>query len=472
MVVETSGIWIGRAAALLSVLVLCSCGGGGGATISTVTTTTTTTTSTVAIGVNTAALSRLFKKRGPFAEGTMYECLADALAQGIPYQQALEICETKLLEAGLEEFGEEPFNPLADLPDREKVFDGSKVTGACGTPDAGISGNSTVYTDDKGRDWGTYSWGSGEGMRGLTQAESKAAKEAAIEASLNADAVLYAIERTNKATFEKMQTTNVSNAQALVNALHHLLNAAREAAAKAIVAATKDPNSTTQPTPSTTTTTSTTEPTTTTSPTTTTNPTPTTTPETTPSTTSNPQRGNESSECEEALQQAREFLYECNRTGWKSSECQQLEARMNRCPDPTQILVDPDQGYTCGLTADPLAVASAWKAKCEELKRGVDGTNPCEQPQIDPSFRKVIGNGGFDPCTDPAARVDPESGACAGTLVLPKLGEVDIQQLAVYGLHKFGGPIIVIPKDPRPEGGWSPGPEPRPSPPASTVPNP
>jgi hypothetical protein len=424
-------------------------------------------------GSKTRALTRLFAKGGIFVEDSMYACLADALAQGIPYMQALELCETKLLESGLEEFGEKPFDALADLPDREKVFDGSKITASCSTADPGISGNSNVFEHSDGRVWGSYSWGSGEGMKGLSEAESRAAKATAVEEAKAAEAVSVAVELARKKLFEELGKKNAgSGSQALVNAIYQLSAAAQEAENEKVKKAQSDPNAKppTTPTPTTTTTTTETTPTTQPSPTTT----PTTTPQPPPTTTetTSPQRGNNSSECEEALQQAREFLYECNRTGWKSSECQQLKARMYRCPNPTQILVDPEQGYTCGDTPDPLALASAWKERCEQLKRGVDGTNPCEQPRIDGSFRKVSGNGGFDPCTDPAARVDPESGACAGTLVLPNLGEVDIQAIAVYGLHKFGGPVFVIPKDPRPEGGWSPGPEPRPPRPERTGPEP
>jgi hypothetical protein len=64
------------------------------------------------------------------------------------------------------------------------------------------------------------------------------------------------------------------------------------------------------------------------------------------------------------LQAAREFLYECHRTECKSYECQQLQAKMSHCPDPALILVDPEQGYTCGLNPD---------AETLEARRGLGG---------------------------------------------------------------------------------------------------
>jgi hypothetical protein len=78
------------------------------------------------------------------------------------------------------------------------------------------------------------------------------------------------------------------------------------------------------------------------------------------------------------------------------------------------------------------------------------------------SFR-TLGKAPFDPCTDPAAYVDPERGACAGTLVLPNT-DPDINKVAVYGLRHFGGPTIVIARDPNPPGGTR-GPDPKPGPP-------
>ena len=67
------------------------------------------------------------------------------------------------------------------------------------------------------------------------------------------------------------------------------------------------------------------------------------------------------SACEAGLQRARELLRECNRTGWRLAACQSLAARMNRCPDPSYIYVDPDSGYACGQKPDEAAVLDAWR---------------------------------------------------------------------------------------------------------------
>jgi hypothetical protein len=168
----------------------------------------------------------------------------------------------------------------------------------------------------------------------------------------------------------------------------------------------------------------------------------------------------EPSACEQALQGAREILSECNRNGWKSSQCQQLQAKMYGCPDPTQIFVDPDAGYVCGGKVDAKtkeALKKAWIARCEELKRGVGPeANPCEPPVIDESGRHFKGRIG-DVCNDPHAYILPQSEECVATFVMPTHG-TDLQKLLVFGINKFGGSIWVLPPRPNPEPGGGPTP--------------
>ncbi len=169
------------------------------------------------------------------------------------------------------------------------------------------------------------------------------------------------------------------------------------------------------------------------------------------------------SACEQALQEAREFLYECHRTEWQSYECQQLLAKMNNCPDPALILVDPDQGYACGSKSDAEtleALKNAWVERCETRKRfDPSGQNPCRPPQFDESLR--TGNGPMgDICNDPAAYIDPDNNDCIATFEVRPFGEVNLQQIAVWGLNKLGGPIVVFP--PRGNDTPSPGPDPKP----------
>ena len=206
------------------IALVAACGGGSGGTATIVT--QTTPQPPPAPGPLTKKLKVLFETRGPFAEDSMYACLADALAQGIPYVQALELCETKLLETALEEFGEAPFDPIGSQPGMRtrRPFDPAKVTAACSSGDPGIAadGGSRVYEDPQGRQWGSYSWGSGEGKKGLSEGDSRAAKEAAVAEALAADAVLDAVEAARRAVFEQIANKKVPNAQTLTNAVYHL----------------------------------------------------------------------------------------------------------------------------------------------------------------------------------------------------------------------------------------------------------
>jgi hypothetical protein len=168
----------------------------------------------------------------------------------------------------------------------------------------------------------------------------------------------------------------------------------------------------------------------------------------------------EPSPCEQALQEAREILYECNRNGWKSSGCQQLQAKLHGCPDPTQIFVDPDAGYVCGGKLDAKtkqALKDAWVARCEELKDTVGPeANPCQPPVIDEAGRYIKGNVP-DVCKpDPHTHIAPGSEACIVEFEVHPFGEVNIQKIAVFALNHFGGPIFVPP----PKGGPTPGPHP------------
>ena len=138
---------------------------------------------------------------------------------------------------------------------------------------------------------------------------------------------------------------------------------------------------------------------------------------------------------------------------------------MSGCPDPALILVDPEQGYTCGQkpTREQLeALKNAWVARCEQLKRfDPSGPSPCEPPTFDESQRYGYGKIG-DVCNDPAAYVDPDNNDCVATFEIQAFGEINLQQIAVWGLNKLGGPIFVLPPrgsdltTPKPPG---PGPE-------------
>ncbi len=398
------------------------------------------------------ALEKIIIQKGPAINDAMYGCLANALVQGIPYLAALQGCETKLLGEQASGGGA-PSGPTGTSTGGGKMFDPTSVKAACfsGDPtkssDAPPGGGSDVFSSH-GKDWGTYSWGSGTGFNGLTYAQSAQAKADAVR---QAELLRQAADLADDAYHKVLDVTGshyVPGAQQLVNTA---AKAAIEAAAKANAAAQnaeQDPNkSATPPTP----------------------PTPTKPPKpkptgsdggTQPGGQTPKQQGSEDSPCEQVLQAAREFVYECNRNGWKSYECQQLKARMEGCPDPALILVDPDQGYACGSRADPVAVANAYRERCQQLTQGVDGQDPCAPKVV--TDGRFISDAAFDVCRSPFALIDPESNACATPLKVRDLGG-GIEDVILFGLNHLGGPIFVLPANPRPSG-WNPKPEPRPGP--------
>lgn len=161
---------------------------------------------------------------------------------------------------------------------------------------------------------------------------------------------------------------------------------------------------------------------------------------------SNSRTVGDSSVCEEVMQTAREMLRECNRNGWKSSGCQVLHARMHGCPNPTQILIDPDAGYVCAAEIDPKAVADAAQMRCEQLTTpGPDGGTPCVPPKVSENGGYIDGEESGDVCADPRAYVDPESGICVRQMELHPFGQPDINGIIQICLGKFGGPVINIP---------------------------
>ncbi len=170
------------------------------------------------------------------------------------------------------------------------------------------------------------------------------------------------------------------------------------------------------------------------------------------------------SACETALQGARETLRECNRNGWKSATCQQINAQMNGCADPTLAYIDPDAGYVCGEKVDPQRVVDAAKARCRELTRpGPDGRDPCEHLNLDEAGWGQ-GRGGYDVCNDPRAYVDPDGAGCMVEVEIGKtFGEIDIHQVIIIAMDRLGGPLVIIPNNNPPPPGPV-GPDPRPGP--------
>jgi hypothetical protein len=173
--------------------------------------------------------------------------------------------------------------------------------------------------------------------------------------------------------------------------------------------------------------------------------------------------------CRDVMDSVRQTIAECNRTGWKHATCQSIIANVYRCPDPSQILVDPDQGYTCGAQPDPGAVIEAYNKLCARVVRTVEGGGAIcgggvEAPEgTTPSGHLPIYGPGSDTkrlCSDPRAMVDPEGELCAITFRDMDFGQPGVEEVMVVWGDKLGGGFFVpLPPKPLPiPGGPRPGP--------------
>jgi hypothetical protein len=367
------------------------------------------------------SVSQELQKTGKFAEDTFYACLMNGLAQSLPLAQVSDDCATQLVGPD----GKSPGGTVS-FPGGRPVFDPAQLTGACGSSNPELGQSSGAGTSD----YGGYTFGGDKNhYYQYSQEESLQLKKEAIRdfeiENQHFKELEMAADQAKSELDAAKQTGDAAAIAAAERKAQEANDAAKAQAAKAEAASKKaqaDPN---QRPPS--------------------------TAETAPD-----------SVCTEALAAARETLRECNRNGWKSAACQRLAARMNHCPDPTQIYVDPDAGYSCGAALDAEGVKDAWVKKCEStVKPGPGGDNPCKPPKVYGNGRYVQGNSD-NVCNDPRAMVDPDSGVCIGTLEVKKpFGQPGIQELIVLALDKIGGPIVVLPQGPKPP---HPGPEPRPGP--------
>lgn len=364
----------------------------------------------------------ILAKGGKFADNSFYACLVDGLMQGLPSDQVSELCATQLVEDDGKGFG----GPMGNLGN-EDMFDPGKITAACSSGDPTHSQSSGYgYMGNHGE----YSWGGdSRHFYQYSKEESEKLKNEAIAKADAEDQLFRELEaKADQAQKDLEDAKKTGDQNAIQQAEKKLKEATEKAinqAAKAEQAnkdATADPN---RKPPSV-------------------------------------ARGAEDSPCTQALDAARELLRECNRTGWKDFRCQQLNARMHGCPDPALILVDPEQGYSCGTSPDPEAVKDAWVKQCEQrVKYGPDGSNPCEPPKLEDLGRTGTGKVG-DVCNDPKAYINPDNNDCMATLQVDTFGRVNVQEIIVYGLNKIGGPIFVLPsRNPPPP---QPGPQPRPGP--------
>jgi hypothetical protein len=376
---------------------------------------------------------------GIFAEDTFYACLLNGYMQGLPMKTIQDQCATKLEKVGEQGFG----GPFGDIgPANEKFFDPAKVTASCNTGDTrrgqGRSSGKEDYSSG-GINYGEFTWGRNvrtEDHRGVgvgagkTYEESLAAKEAAVkEFDKKLAEFRAAYEKYNKAKGAREEAEKTGDPDKIKAAKEaeakakQELDQKTEEASKAQEKAEEDPNN------------------------------------------GGITRGTaEPSECESALQAAREILWECNRTGWKSIECRQLQAKISRgqCQDPALIYVDPEQGYSCNLKIDGEAVKNAWVARCEERKRFGPDANPCVPPTVDRNGHYLHDSQPTGCTPAPDTYIEPGSDMCVVAIEVKQFGEPDAHKLLVWGLNRLGGPVVVLPaKDPTPP---RPGPEPRPGP--------
>ena len=357
-------------------------------------------------------------KVGKFAEDSFYSCLLNGYTQGLSPAQARDECATQLLADDQKGFG----GSIGDIQaGKASFFDPSKITAACNSGDP-TRGQSSGQRNTPG--WGTNTWGrnaemssgSGTVSKGLTKEQSEKLKVEAIEAAKTEWKEYNKIAMEELAAEKALEAAKKTGDQQQIQKAQKDLDDAKKATADQVKKAldtsekaTKDPNAG-----------------------------------------GTVRTAGEPSACDQALEGARELLRECHRTQWKDFRCQQLQARMSGCPDPVLILVDPDQGYSCGAKVNPEAVKDAWVAKCEQrVKFGPDGPNPCKPPVIDGAGRFGQGKMG-DICGNPYAQTDPDRDECLTVTIGKEFGAIDIQELLVVFLNKFGGPIVVIPKDPCP----------------------
>jgi hypothetical protein len=379
---------------------------------------------------------------GPIAQSSMLACVYDALRQGVPMNQAIKLCETQLLDDAGKGFGHdvpEGFGGRVDAFDPSTIVDGCAQTdirySQVPSPPSPLIPYSNVdpttrktYYGVEVEDYGYYTYG-GEGSgkkfnadgtpwtdgqpyvyRGLTQDQVEQEKRELVELAETAKRAMEEAEKIFQA-----DPTNKEKEAARDKKTLEYLDASKKA--------TKDPNFI-------------------------------------PFGQSQP--GPQDSICQQTLASARELLRECNRNGWKSTACQRLHAKMNGCPDPTLILVDPEAGYTCGVVVEPRLVIEAWRARCEQVTTpGPDGGTPCTLS--DPSANGLIfRNRTWDLCNNPIAYVDLEGSACFDQTATDSFGQPNVKSIVTFGFKKFGGPIFVVPSNTPPP--RTKGPDPRPGP--------
>jgi len=248
-----------------------------------------------------------FAKGSPFAEDSMYACLLDAYHQGLSVNQALRTCQFTLLKDADIGFGGDPWAAAGMSKPKPNVYDPGKVKAQCNAGDPGRgSGRDAgtkaplqhfMYLDlEKGRGFEYTAGGKGEsggmgedqyGQTGVVTFQGLSADESFKQqqkAVAEMDAAQKEFDDLVAKQTKQLQSQGKKAEDWEKNAQ---MKAERDAAAKKLDTAKKkaeaDPNAKVSGV--------------------------------------NRPSTNEPSPCQQALQEAREFLRECNRTGWKALEC-------------------------------------------------------------------------------------------------------------------------------------------------------
>jgi hypothetical protein len=369
----------------------------------------------------------------PVNEGAFAACLFRLYAQGLGIKLAQQRCEIELPKlAG------PPGTPLPGGQVSASGGIGLRCPGTLAGPAARSEAYGRSYADPRkpGVDFGGYSWGgSGEVKRdgewfewkGLSESESLKRKTEAVERFLAADrAVAQAKQEVINAFNEKSAADKSGDPNRIKQADENLkkaLDANEEANDDwhdALDKAKADPNK------------------------------------------AYPKVSHPDPNADTCGADMLVFLRECDRVDWKSPQCVQLKAQLKNCVDPALIYPDPlDGGVHCGEElATPEEVAAAAEKKCHErVLYGPDVEDPCSiQPRKGrPESREMElkgyvldSDGKPSLCGSPIAHVTEDS--CVVTLSVTTFGHRTIEDVLLWGVDKLGGPIFILPADPRPGG--------------------
>jgi hypothetical protein len=152
----------------------------------------------------------------------------------------------------------------------------------------------------------------------------------------------------------------------------------------------------------------------------------------------------------------RSFVAECNRDGWITPACAEVERRMRGCADPTITRPGPDATEVCPPgEPDPETVERVATLYCSRAVHPAPGEDPCGTTGVDATILRGYVHDAGDPCGDPRAM--PGQDQCAPVLTVTTFGRTTMEDIVRIGIEKLGGPVFVVPLTP--PGPIGPGPK-------------